>query len=142
MSGLPGITGVGGSRLAARASQSVHGEVCEFSAACSRTFASNTALQAGVRLALLARMQAMMRSTWGMSELQSRYTSGAQVARSLSLTTRACPWVGYNITEIATRQTIRPILHLVFMTLSPLWRFRKQRFSAVFSDACASRLPP
>ena len=57
------------------------------------TSLSNTNLQGGLRLALFAFIHAMMRSTLGISELQSRKTSGVQAARSLSVP-RACPWVG------------------------------------------------
>ena len=43
--------------------------------------ALNTALQAGLRLDFLAFMQAMMPSTFGISEAHSRNTSGVQAAR-------------------------------------------------------------
>jgi hypothetical protein len=96
------------------------------------TSLSNTNLQGGLRLAFFAFIHAMMRSTLGISELQSRKTSGVQAARSLSVP-RACPWVGCKTKQIATRAAIN--LNLVsfmnerpceaIMTFSPLWLHRR-----------------
>jgi hypothetical protein len=95
---------------------------------------SNTNLHGVLRLALLAFIHAMMRSMLGISELQSRKTSGVQAARSLSVP-RACPWVGCKTIEIATRTAFKLILInlmnerpcVAIMTFSPLWLRRRDR---------------
>jgi hypothetical protein len=59
---------------------------------------SNTALQAVLRLALFDLMHAMMRSTFGISELQSRNTSPMHALRS-SVVPRAKLAVGKDIDD-------------------------------------------
>jgi hypothetical protein len=110
------------------------GTGCEFWAVSPGSSLSNTNLQGVLRLALLAFIHAMMRSMLGISELQSRKTSGAQAARSLSVP-RACPNVGYKTMEIATRNAIKPSLlgllnerpSVAVMTVSPLCLRRRDR---------------
>ena len=51
--------------------------------ACSRL--SKTDLHGALRLLFLLTIQAIMRSTFGISELQRRNTSGVQAARSLAV---------------------------------------------------------
>lgn len=107
----------------------IHGARFAFWTVSSGSLVSNTTLQGALRLALLAFIHAMIRSTSGISELQSRKTSGAQAARSLSVP-RACPCAGFKSKEIATRIASKPsrrgLAHkrpsLAIMTFSHLWR--------------------
>jgi len=120
----------------APASRSIwpQGTGCEFWAVSPGSSLSNTNLQGVLRLALLAFIHAMMRSMLGISELQSRKTSGAQAARSLSVP-RACPNVGCKTMEIATWSAIKPSLRglvnerpcVAVMTVSPLCLRRRDR---------------
>jgi hypothetical protein len=111
-----------------------YGADCEFCAVFPGSALSNTNLQGVLRLALLAFIHAMMRSTLGISELQSRKTSGVQAARSLSVPS-ACPKVGCKTKEIATRSAIAPNLRgflnerpcVAVMTVSPLCLRRRDR---------------
>jgi hypothetical protein len=110
------------------------GTGCEFWAVSPGSSLSNTNLQGVLSLALWAFIHAMMRSTLGIAELQSRKTSGAQAARSLSVP-RACPNVGCKTKEIATRSAIKPSLPglmnerpcVAVMTVSPLCLRRRDR---------------
>jgi hypothetical protein len=106
---------------------------------------SNTSMQALLRLDFLAFMQAMMRSTLGISELQSRKTSGVQAARSLSVP-RACPAVGYKTKDIAIRAANKPVLLsltierpcVAIMTVSPVRLLGRLRVAASWLEPLAA----